>query len=85
MDIDELKQHYPFNTIPYIELREQIQQVYDGGWVQLGSSPEEGCHNPTPEGQERARNMWRNAYGILKSHENYIYTEVLQDFVWVAA
>lgn len=75
MDIDELKQHYPFNTIPYIQLREQIQQIYDGDWVQIGDSPEEGCHNPTLEGQERARKMWRNAYDILKPHEIDIYTD----------
>lgn len=60
----------------FIELREQIQTLYDGPWVQMGSYPEDGMHVPVPEDQEMARRMWRNAYAALKPYE----TTIRQDY-----
>lgn len=72
-----LDQHY-YRIGPrrFIELREQIQALYDGPWVQMGSYLEDGMHVPVPEDQEMARRMWRNAYAVLKPYEPMIQ----QDF-----
>ena len=59
----------------FISLSDQINQLYEGPWVQIGSSPEEGTHNPNPLDQEKARTLWRNAYKKLKPYEQYIYED----------
>lgn len=73
---DILKQRYPnINAKGFIELAVQIQQLYDGPWVIVGNCPEEGCYNPNPQDQARARNKWRRAYRMLMPYEHQIERE----------
>lgn len=73
---DILKQRYPnINAKGFIELAVQIQQLYDGPWVIVGNCPEEGCYNPNPQDQARARNKWRKAYRMLMPYEDLIERE----------
>lgn len=73
---DILKQRYPnINAKGFIELAVQIQQLYDGPWVIVGNCPEEGCYNPNPQDQARARNKWRKAYRMLMQYEDQIIRE----------
>lgn len=59
----------------FVDLCESIQQLYNGEWVIMGNSPEEGTYNPNPKDQERARKMWRNTYQLLKPYEKMIYED----------
>lgn len=71
-----IEQHYAdLHPLRFIELSEQIQQLYDGPWVQMGSFPEEGTNNPNPTDQSKARTMWRGAYKLLKPYEKLIYED----------
>ena len=71
-----IEQHYAdLRPLRFIELSEQIQQLYDGPWVQVGDYPEDGVNNPNPADQEKARKMWRNTYKLLKPYEKLIYED----------
>lgn len=61
----------------FISLSEQINQLYEGPWVQMGAYPEDGTNNPNPSDQEKARKMWRNVYKKLKPFESFIYEDYL--------
>lgn len=71
-----IEQHYAdLRPLRFIELSEQIQQLYDGPWVQVGDYPEDGVNNPNPVDQEKARKMWRKTYKLLKPYEELIYED----------
>lgn len=73
MSNDILNQRYPtIRPQGFIELSVQIQQLYDGPWVVMGSTPDDGCNNPNPQDQAKARSKWRNAYRMLKPYEKQI-------------
>lgn len=82
-----IEQHYgDLQPQKFIGLAEQIQQLYDGPWVQLGPSPDEGTTNPNPADQEKARKMWRKAYKLLQPYEKLInedYQEMQVDSLGV--
>lgn len=71
-----IEQHYAdLRPLRFIELSEQIRQLYDGPWVQIGNYPEEGANNPNPTDQAKARQMWRRAYKMLQPYEKLIYED----------
>ena len=73
MKRDVFTERYPgVEPEQYIELNSQIQLLYDGEYKMWGTWPEDGACNPTPEQQEKARNMWRNIYTMIRQYERNI-------------
>lgn len=58
----------------FVDLCESILILYDGPWMATRDCPE-GCYNPDPQDQEKARRLWRNTYAKLKPYEEKIYED----------
>jgi hypothetical protein len=49
--------------------------LYEGEWVVIGDSPDDGACRPTKEGRAQARNLLNNVYNHLRPYESEIMSD----------
>ena len=49
--------------------------LYEGEWVAIGDSPDDGACRPTKEGRAQARNLLNNVYNHLRPYESEIMSD----------
>ncbi len=72
MNIDLKGKYSDLNMEAICSAYDRYINLYEGEWVQMGNYPEDGCSVPTENGREKALEILKGLYRLLRPYEQSI-------------